>query len=151
LKNTFPARKFVSVNDHLDTIDGINSQEEETGSRIQIPITNAFNEQISLDIRNKTQSALNVKAANGMFTRAPFDYRKSDDNHFKLEVDTEAAETVKRIFSMAAKDTAINAIVRYLNDNSIPQRQFSMLAQRACREIMMMVTAHGILVLTNTF
>ncbi len=124
IEEYFPGKKvrFVSVNDHFDTIDGINSQEQETGSRIRIPITNAFNEQISLDIRKKTQSALDVKATRGMFIgpRAPFSYRKSDNDHFKLEVDPEAAETIKLIFSMAAKNMAINAIVRYLNENSIP-------------------------------
>ena len=124
IEEYFPSKKvrFVSVNDLFDTIDGINSQEENTGSRIRIPITNAFNEQVSLDIRKKTQSALDIKATRGMFIgpRAPFGYRKSNNDHFKLEVDSGAAETVKLIFSMAAKDTAINAIVRYLNDNSIP-------------------------------
>ncbi len=124
IEEYFPSKKvrFVSVNDHFDTIDGINGQEQETGSRIRIPITNAFNEQISLDIRKKTQSALDMKATRGMFIgpRAPFGYRKSDNDHFKLEVDPEAAETVKLIFSMAAKNTPINAIVRYLNENSIP-------------------------------
>ena len=44
----------------------------------------------------------------------------SVNDHFKLEVDLEAAETVKLIFSMAVKNTPINAIVRYLNENSIP-------------------------------
>lgn len=52
--------------------------------------------------------------------KAPFGYGKSDDDHFKLEIDPEAAETVKLIFSMAVKNTPINAIVRYLNENSIP-------------------------------
>ena len=44
----FPSHKvrFVSVNDHFDTIDGIINQEHPHGSRIQIPITNVFNEQI---------------------------------------------------------------------------------------------------------
>lgn len=124
IEEYFPSKKvrFVSVNDHFDTIDGIISQEKETSSRIRIPITNAFNEQVSLDIQKKTQSALDIKAARGMFIgpRAPFGYRKSDNDHFKLEVDPEAAETVKLIFSMAAKNTGINAIVRYLNDSNIP-------------------------------
>ncbi len=124
IEEYFPRRKvrFVSVNDHFETIDGINNLEQETSSRIRIPIINAFNEQISLDIQKKTQYALDIKAKRGMFIgpRAPFGYRKSDNDHFKLEVDPEAAETVKLIFSMAAKNTPINAIVRYLNENSIP-------------------------------
>lgn len=63
IEEYFPSKKvrFVSVNDHFDTIDGINSQEKETSSRIRILITNAFNEQVSLDIRKKTKYALDIK------------------------------------------------------------------------------------------
>ena len=124
IEEYFPSKKvrFVSVNDHFDTIDGINNQETESGSRVRIPIINAFNEQVSLDIQKKTRAALDAKAARGMFIgpRSPFGYRKSADNHFKLEVDPEAAETVKLIFSMAADGAGANAIVRYLNENHIP-------------------------------
>lgn len=123
IEEHFPSKKvrFVSVNDHFDTIDGINNQEAESGSRMRIPIINAFNEQVSLDIQKKTRAALDAKAERGMFIgpRAPFGYRKSADNHFKLEVDPEATETVKLIFSMAADGVGANAIVRHLNENHI--------------------------------
>lgn len=124
IEEYFPSKRvrFVSVNDHFDTIDGINNQETESGSRVRIPIINAFNEQVSLDIQKKTRAALNMKAELGMFIgpRAPFGYRKSADNHFTLEVDPEAAEIVQLIFSMAADGAGANAIVRYLNENHIP-------------------------------
>jgi hypothetical protein len=124
IEEYFPSKKvrFVSVNDHFETIDGINNLEQETSSRVRIPITNAFNEQVSLDIQKKMRSTLDIKAKRGMFTgpRAPFGYRKSADDHFKPEVDLEAAEIVKFIFSMMAADGVnINAIVRYLNQNNI--------------------------------
>lgn len=124
IEEHFPSKKirFVSVNDHFDTIDGINNQEAENGSRVRIPIINAFNEQVSLDIQKKTRAALDTKAVRGMFIgpRAPFGYKKSADNHFKLEIDLEAAETVKLIFSMAADGVGANTIVRHLNENNIP-------------------------------
>lgn len=123
IEEYFPSKRvrFVSVNDHFETIDGINNLEQETSSRIRIPIINAFNEQISLDIQKKTQSALDIKAKRGMFIglRAPFGYQKSADDYFKLEVDPEAAETVKLIFSMASDGAGTNAIVRYLNENNV--------------------------------
>ncbi len=123
IEEYFPSKKvrFVSVNDHFETIDGINNLEQETSSRIRIPIINAFNEQIFLDIQKKTQSALDIKAKRGMFIgpRAPFGYRKSADDYFKLEIDPEAAETVKLIFSMASDGAGTNAIVRYLNENNV--------------------------------
>ncbi len=100
IEEYFPSKKvrFASVNDHFDTIDGINNQETESGSQIQIPIINAFNEQVSLDIQKKTRAALDAKAARGMFIgpRAPFGYRKSADG------------------------VGANAIVRHLNENHIP-------------------------------
>lgn len=124
IEESFPCKKvrFVSVNDRFNTVDGINNLETETASQIRIPITNAFNEQIALDIQEKMSSALDAKAKRGMFIgpRVPFGYRKSPDNHFRLEVDSDAAETVKLIFSMAADGVGTNAIVRYLNENSIP-------------------------------
>ena len=124
IEEYFPSKKirFVSVNDYFDTTDGISNQETESGSRVRIPIINAFNEQVSLDIQKKTRAALNMKAAHGIFIgpRAPFGYRKSADNHFKLEVDPEAAEIVQLIFSMAADGAGTNAIVRHLNENHIP-------------------------------
>ena len=124
IEEYFPSKKirFVSVNDHFDTIDGINNQEAENGSRVRIPIINVFNEQVSLDIQKKTKAALDTKAARGMFIgpRALFGYRKSVDKHFKLEVDPEAAKTVKLIFSMAADGVGANVIVRHLNENHIP-------------------------------
>ena len=124
IEEHFPSKKvrFVSVNDHFDTIDGINNQETESGSRVRLPIINAFNEQAFLDLQKKTKAALDTKAARGMFIgpRAPFGYKKLADNHFKLEIDPEAAETVKLIFSMAADGVGANAIVRHLNENHIP-------------------------------
>lgn len=48
IEEYFPCKKirFVSVNDHFNTIDGINNQEAESGSRVRIPIINAFNEHL---------------------------------------------------------------------------------------------------------
>ena len=120
IEEYFPSKKvrFVSVNDRFDTLDGINNLEEDYTSRIRVPVINAFNEQMVLETRRKTQEALDAKAKRGMFIgpRAPFGYSKSAENHFALEIDQEAAETVKQIFTMAAEGVAINVIVRYLNE-----------------------------------
>ena len=124
IEEFFPSNKvrFVSVNDKFDTIDGINNLASAFYSNIRVPITNAFNEQVSIDIKKKIQTTLDVKAANGMFigARAPYGYRKSSDNHFVIEKDEEAAEVVRKIFSMADSGKGITAIVRYLNENNIP-------------------------------
>lgn len=124
IEENFPSKKvrFVSVNDQFDTVDGINNRIGSSPSRIRIPLTNAFNEQVSLDISHKTHDILDMKAQRGMFIgpRAPFGYRKSTENKFVIEPDPEAAAIVKEIFTMAAEGAGITAIVRYLNENDIP-------------------------------
>lgn len=124
IEEYLPSRKvrFVSVNDHFDSVDGINNQSGNTSSRIRIPLTNVFNEQVSIDTKKKVEMALDMKAQHGAFIgpRAPFGYKKSKDDHTCIIPDSEAAEIVKRIFQMAANDVGITAIVRYLNENAIP-------------------------------
>ncbi len=120
----FPAHgvRFVSVNDQFDTIDGITNQEHPYSSKIRVPITNAFNEQVSIEIKKKVEGTLDMKAQNGIFIgpRAPFGYQKSESTHGQLIPDPEAAIIVRKIFELAANGTGITAIVRYLNEKEIP-------------------------------
>ena len=112
--------RFVSVNDQFDMIDGINNQLGDF--KICVPFTNAFHEETALDIRKKTETALDCKAQRGLFigARAPFGYKKSEVNHNKIVIDKEAAKIVKKIFELATNDMGLTAIVRYLNENHIP-------------------------------
>lgn len=120
----FPAHgvRFVSVNDQFDTIDGITNREHPYSSRIRVPITNAFNEQVSIEIKKKVEATLNMKAQNGTFIgpRAPFGYQKAESNHDQLIPDPKAAIIVRKIFELAANGTGMTAIVRYLNEKGIP-------------------------------
>lgn len=114
--------RFVSVNDQFDTIDGITNQEHPYSSRIRVPITNAFNKQVSIEIKKKVGATLNMKAQNGTFIgpRVPFGYQKAESNHDQLIPDTKAAIIVRKIFELAANGTGMTAIVRYLNEKGIP-------------------------------
>ena len=114
--------RFVSVNDQLDTIDGITNQERPYSSRIRVPITNAFNEQVSIEIKKKMEATLDMKAQQGIFIgpRAPFGYQKAEDNHDQLIPDPKAAIIVRKIFELVANGIGITAIVRYLNEKEIP-------------------------------
>lgn len=114
--------RFVSINDRFDTLDGITNISFERGSTVRIPIINAFNESIALDIKHKTEAALRSKMEHGMFVgpRAPFGYVKSSEDRFKLITDPDAAVTVQKIFELAASGGAVTAIVRYLNEQHIP-------------------------------
>lgn len=108
----------MSVNDNFDTINGITDSSGK-GSRIRIPITNAFNEQVLLDIRKKTASALDIKAQHGGFIgpRAPFGYV---GDCTRIVPDSKSANIVKQIFKMAYAEVALTAIVRHLNENHVP-------------------------------
>ena len=112
--------RFVSVNDQFDTIDGINNQLGDF--KVCVPLMNAFHEETTLDIKRKTETALDYKAQIGLFigARAPFGYKKSETNHDKIVIDEEAAKIVKKIFELATKNMGLTVIVRYLNKNHIP-------------------------------
>lgn len=120
----FPANgvRFVSVNDQFDTIDGITNQECPYSSKTRVPITNAFNEQVSIEIKKKVEATLDMKAQHGTFIgpRAPFGYQKSESNRDQLIPDPKAAIIVRKIFELAANGTGVTAIVRYLNEKDIP-------------------------------
>lgn len=47
--------RFVSVNDDFDTVDGMTDQRTASGAKIRIPITNRFNEQVSVEIKQKVE------------------------------------------------------------------------------------------------
>lgn len=120
----FPSEgvRFVSVNDHFDTINGITNQNRSSGSSIRVPIINAFNEQISIDIKKKVEEVLDMKAKQGMFIgpRAPFGYQKSELDRNKLVPDPVTSLVVRKIFELASGGIGVNAIVRYLNEKEIP-------------------------------
>ena len=87
-----------------------------------MPITNAFNEQVSIEIKKKMEATLDMKAQHGIFIgpRAPFGYQKAEDNHDQLIPDPKAAIIVRKIFELAANGIGMTAIVRYLNEKEIP-------------------------------
>lgn len=114
--------RFVFVNDQFDTIDGITNQEHPYSSRIRVPITNAFNEQVSIEITKKVAATLDMKAQNSTFIgpRAPFGYQKLEANYGQLIPNPQAAIIVRKIFELSANGIGVTAIVRYLNEKGIP-------------------------------
>lgn len=71
--------RFVSVNDQFDSIDSITNQEHPYSSRIRVPITNVFNEQVSIEIKKKVEAIIDMKAQNGTFywAKSPIRLSKS--------------------------------------------------------------------------
>lgn len=105
----FPSNgiQFVSVNDQFDTIDGITNSIYPCISSVRIPITNAFNEQVSIEIKKKLEATLDMKAQHGTFIepRAPFGYQKSESIPKQLVPDPKSSIIVRKIFELAANRT----------------------------------------------
>ena len=124
IEEFFPLKnvRFVSVTDQFNTVNGLTDQSTPKRPQIRIPLTNVFNEQAAADIKNKTASALDMKAQRGMFIgpRAPFGYQKSKEEFGQIVPDSEAAAIVQYIFKLFTNGMGITAIVRYLNENNIP-------------------------------
>ncbi len=114
--------RFVSINDDFDTVNGLTDQSHPHGARIRIPIKNAFNEQVAVEIKQKVEATLQMKIDLGTFVgpRAPFGYQKSEANHDQLVPDPIASITVRKIFELAANGTGVTGIVRYLNEKGLP-------------------------------
>ena len=114
--------RFVSINDDFDTVNGLTDQSHPHGARIRIPIKNAFNEQVAVEIKQKVEATLQMKIDRGTFVgpRAPFGYQKSEANHDQLVPDPIASITVRKIFELAANGTGVTGIVRYLNEKGLP-------------------------------
>ena len=122
----FPSRcvRFVSINDQIDTVDGMTNQNPNAPlkSSMRIPLINLLNEQISVETQKKVEVILGMKAQHGEFIgpKAPFGYQKFGENPSQLISDPSAATIVKRIFKMAANGKGTTAIVRYLNEHGFP-------------------------------
>lgn len=126
LEMFFPSNniRFVSINDQFDTTDGITNRDKSAyiQSSTRVPLINLFNEQVSVETKMKVEVVLDMKAQYGEFIgpRAPFGYQKSNENPNQLIPDPVAAVIVRKIFEMAASDTGVTGIVRYLNERGLP-------------------------------
>jgi len=120
----FPSKgvRFISIGNKIDTLDGMTNITFGKLSGERIPLASLMDEQYALDISNKTQSVLNNYMKDGKYVapRAPYGYKKSNEDCHLLIPDNEAAIIVRKIFSMAANRTGVNEIVRCLNTAQIP-------------------------------
>ena len=80
-----------------------------------------FNEWYVRDSSRKVRAVLRAKAERGerLGTRAPYGYRKDENDSKKLVVDEEAAAIVRRIFAMCAAGSGPSQIARKLREEQI--------------------------------
>lgn len=119
----FPKRnvRFISINEKIDTLDGITDRVSCETLGTKISLTNLVNEEYTNDIRRKTQSSIDILKNNGKYVapRPPYGYKKSSEDCHMIIQDLEAAEVVKKIFSMVIDKVSVNEIVRKLNSSKI--------------------------------
>lgn len=120
LENVFPyiGVRFISVNDNYDSI-AVTANE-----KLGLAFKNIYHHIYSKDISRKICTSFDVKKKNGFFLSnyAPYGYRKSKENRYKLEVEEETAKTVKEIFDLRLNGLGVVKIARILNDRGIPSQ-----------------------------
>lgn len=116
LERLFPEKdvRFISL------LDGIDS--EEKSYDLLLPIKNVFNEQYARDISRKIRATMKTKQKAGDFIGAfaCYGYKKHPENKNRLVVDEEAADVVRRIFSMFVQGVSKQKIAEILNKEMVP-------------------------------
>ena len=88
--------RYIAISDNVDT--------DSAESNDLMPFKNLFNEWFVRDTSRKIRAVLKAKAERGerLGTRAPYGYRKDENDRKRLVIDEEAAAIVRRIFAMCA-------------------------------------------------
>lgn len=112
----FPERqvRIVSLLDHYDS--KISTYDE------LLEIKTLLNDMYLRDTSKKIKAVIQAKRSMGEYTQSepPFGYVKSKTIRNHLEIDTYAAEVVRRIFKMYLDGSGCTIITRVLNEEKIP-------------------------------
>ena len=103
--------RLVAVSDNIDTAEGENEL---------APIRNLFNEWYARDISKKRRISNKIKGNAGEpMGQPPYGYIKDPDNPKRWIVDDEAAQVVRRIYSMALEGYGTEQIATQLERDEI--------------------------------
>ena len=103
--------RLVAVSDNIDTSEGENEL---------APIRNLFNEWYARDISKKRRISNKIKGNAGEpMGQPPYGYMKDPDNPKRWIVDDEAAQVVKRIYSMTLDGLGTEQIAAQLEKDGI--------------------------------
>ena len=110
LERYFPEKgvRYIALGDNIDTLRG---QDDMT------PFRAVVNDLYARDISRKVRASLDAKKRAGQFigARPPYGYRRSDQDHGKLEEEPEKARWVRRMFEWAAQGQSPGQIARRLD------------------------------------
>ena len=108
--------RFISVNDNYD------SNNNENGiSSLEIPFKNLVYDYYSKDISQKISSSVRVRQDKGYYlgSKAPYGYRKDENDHHRLIVDEEVRSIVKEVFTRYLSGESMLVIAKDFNDRKI--------------------------------
>ena len=112
---TFPQNnvRFIAIN---SGVDSANQQDNEF-----VPFVNIINEYYVRDGSKKVRTSLRLKGESGehLTTIPPYGYVKDPDNSEHWLVDPEAAQVVKRIFSLCMDGNGPTQIARMLKEDHV--------------------------------
>ncbi len=108
--------RFICINDNVDSY-----LDPESLDNLSTKFKNLINDEYCRDISLKVKSTLTMKRECGQFigSFASYGYKKDLEDKHKIVIDEEAAENVRKIFSMFIGGESIRAIVRYFNQEKI--------------------------------
>lgn len=109
--------RFIAVNDSYDSM-------EYSGNTpgLDMAFKNVIYDYYSKDLSTKVKSIKKMQQQRGYFLAAkpPYGYLISPSNRHRLEIDPEAAKTVRLIFELTLAGQKPSEIARQLNDLKIP-------------------------------
>ena len=114
---TFPKYgvRYIAINDHFDTIDPNSVDNDMAG------IKNWFNEFFAKDTSRKIRAVNKAKGERGesLTTNIPYGYKADPEDKKKWLIDGEAAEVVRRIFSLCMEGRGPSQIARVLTEAKV--------------------------------
>lgn len=108
--------RFIAINDNYDSAECAGGIAE-----IDVAFKGILYDFYSEDLSEKVKTSLAVRRANGKYIAAfaPYGYRKSETDKYKLEVDKFASQIVKRIFREYLSGKSMYKIAEELNREGI--------------------------------
>jgi DNA invertase Pin-like site-specific DNA recombinase len=108
--------RFISVNDHFDTVEDCNGNKG-----LGISLMNLVNDLYAKDVSKRITTAFESCMERGsVLGSAPYGYdRIKNDNGYQLVIDEPAAEIVRKIFSMAKDGMSLRTIAEKLTRDGV--------------------------------
>ena len=108
--------RFIALGDNIDTADRNSNAME------MMPIINMFNEWHASSTSKKIRAVMESNAKQGKYkcTYCAYGYTKADDEKNTPIIDPDAAEIVKRIFTMRSQGMSPRKISDVLNGERVP-------------------------------